>query len=38
MLGETATADLRRWIVRIGIALVQGVLLWWLYDTASNDL
>lgn len=37
-MGEPPTVGLRPWLVRIGIAGVQGVLLWWLYDAAVNDL
>ncbi len=36
-MSEARTMDPRHWVVRIGIALVQGLLLWWLYDAAAND-
>ncbi len=36
-MSEVRTMDPRRWAARIGIALVQGLLLWWLYDVAAND-
>ena len=36
-MSEVRTLDPRRWAVRMGIALVQGLLLWWLYDAAAND-
>jgi hypothetical protein len=37
-MGEATTMAPRRMLVRIGIALAQGLLLWWLHDLAINDL
>jgi len=37
-MGETRSLDRSRMIVRIGIALVQGALLWWLYDRVDRHL
>lgn len=36
-MSEARTLDPGRWAARIGIALLQGLLLWWLYDVAAND-
>src|SRR5262245_55678868 len=37
-MGETRSLDRLQWMLRIAIALVQGALLWWIYDRVERDL
>ena len=37
-MGEARSLDRSQMIVRIGISLGQGALLWWLYDRVDHDL
>jgi uncharacterized protein DUF4153 len=37
-MGEVRTLDRSQMAARVGIALAQGALLWWLYDRVDHDL
>jgi uncharacterized protein DUF4153 len=37
-MGEARSLDRSQMMVRVGISLAQGALLWWLYDRVDHDL
>src|SRR5262245_64647072 len=37
-MGESRSLDRSQRVARIGIALAQGALLWWIYDRVQHDL